>query len=282
MPRPHGFAAAVPLYYQLAGILREHIVSGKYHPGDRLPTEEALSRDYDVSRITIRQALSDLEKEGFIKREAGRGTFVADRTPFSNTFRMEGSLEDLISMGLSTSVKVLTLSTIKASASEAEFLRVNLGDPLVRCTRLRLHAGTPFSYIINHVPGDLGKHLKPEAWKKGSILRQIETELGIPMGDADQTISASLADAHLSRLLKTNIGAALLSVDRVVRSLEGRPVEHVHSYYRSDIYSFKAHLVHNPIPSETNESWSVSSAKRRGRADTRKANARERPRYEIR
>ena len=271
MPRPNGFAAAVPLYYQLASILREHIVSGKYLAGDRLPTEEALARDYDVSRITIRQALADLEKEGFIKREAGRGTFVADRRTFSNTFRMEGSLEDLISMGQSTTVRVLSLTTIKASASEADFLRLNLGDPLVRCTRLRLHGGTPFSYIINHVPGDIGKHLRPEAWKKGSILRQIETGLGIRMGDADQTISASLADAHLARLLKTGIGAALLSVDRVVRSVEGRPVEHVHSYYRSDIYSFKAHLVHNPVPSETDESWSVSSAKRRVRPATRKS-----------
>lgn len=271
MPRPNGFAAAVPLYYQLASILREHIVSGKYLAGDRLPTEEALARDYDVSRITIRQALGDLEKEGFIKREAGRGTFVADRRTFSNTFRMEGSLEDLISMGQSTTVRVLSLTTIKASASEADFLRLNLGDPLVRCTRLRLHGGTPFSYIINHVPGDIGKHLRPEAWKKGSILRQIETGLGIRMGDADQTISASPADAHLARLLKTGIGAALLSVDRVVRSVEGRPVEHVHSYYRSDIYSFKAHLVHNPVPSETDESWSVSSAKRRVRPATRKS-----------
>ena len=271
MPRPNGFAAAVPLYYQLASILREHIVSGKYLAGDRLPTEEALARDYDVSRITLRQALGDLEKEGFIKREAGRGTFVADRRTFSNTFRMEGSLEDLISMGQSTTVRVLSLTTIKASASEADFLRLNLGDPLVRCTRLRLHGGTPFSYIINHVPGDIGKHLRPEAWKKGSILRQIETGLGIRMGDADQTISASLADAHLARLLKTGIGAALLSVDRVVRSVEGRPVEHVHSYYRSDIYSFKAHLVHNPVPSETDESWSVSSAKRRVRPATRKS-----------
>ena len=274
MARPNGFAAAVPLYYQLASILRDHIVSGKYHAGDRLPTEEALARDYDVSRITIRQALSDLEREGFIKREAGRGTFVADRRTFSNTFRLEGSLGDLISMGLTTSVKVLTLATIKASASEADFLRVNLGDPIVRCTRLRLHAGTPFSYIINHVPGDLGKHLSAEAWKKGSILRQIETELGILMGDADQTISASLADAHLARLLKTTIGAALLSVDRVVRSIEGRPVEHVHSYYRSDVYSFKAHLVHNPFPSETDEPWSVSPGKRRPRTNPAKGKRR--------
>jgi GntR family transcriptional regulator len=265
MPRAHHFAPAVPLYYQLAGILRERIDSGKYVAGDRLPTEDALSKDYGVSRITIRQALGDLEKGGFIKREAGRGTFVADRRTFSNTFRLEGSLGDLISMGLTTTVKVLTLSTIRASTSEADFLRVNLGDPLVRCTRLRLHAGTPFSYIVNHVPGDLGKSLKPDAWRKGSILRQIETDLGVRMGDADQTISASLADAHLARLLKTNIGAPLLSVDRVVRSIEGRPVEHVHSYYRSDIYSFKAHLVHNPIPSDTDESWSVSPAKKKVR-----------------
>ena len=79
MPRPNGFAAAVPLYYQLAGILREHIVSGKYHAGDRLPTEEALSKDYDVSRITIRQALAILVDQGYLYRSMAKAPLFLPR-----------------------------------------------------------------------------------------------------------------------------------------------------------------------------------------------------------
>lgn len=262
MTRSSAFAGSVPLYYQLASVLREKILSGQFHAGDRLPTEAKLSAEFDVSRITVRQALAHLERDGFIRREAGRGTFVAERGAFASSMKLEGSLDDLISMGLSTQIRVLTLGMVKASAAEAEFLRVSLGDPLLRCTRVRLNGGTPFSYIVNHVPGDVGKRIPEDAWKSGSIMRVLEEELGIRIADADQTMSAALADPHLAKVLKTNIGAPLLSVDRVVRSIEGRPVKHVHTYYRSDVYSFKAHLVHHPGPVASGENWSIRSPKR--------------------
>jgi GntR family transcriptional regulator len=249
----------------MASVLREKILAGQYHVGDRLPTEASLSRDFNVSRITVRQALADLERDGFIRREAGRGTFVAERATFASSMKLEGSLDELISMGLTTQIRVLTLGVVKASAAEAEFLRVSLGDPLVRCTRVRLHGGMPFSYIVNHVPGDIGRRIPDDAWKTGSIMRVMEEELGIRIAEADQTMSAALADPHLARVLKTTIGAPLLSVDRVVRSVEGRPVKHVHTYYRSDVYSFKAHLVHHPIAGPSDDSWSMQPPQRRSR-----------------
>lgn len=231
----------VPLYYQLAGVLRENIVSGAFASGGRLPTEAELVEQYGVSRITVRQALRILEQEDLIRREVGRGTFVTEHGALKASVQVEGSLDDLISMVMATSVQIVDLRTIKASAQEASILDLEPGAPITRCTRLRLHHDEPYSRIINDVPRDIGRRLTRTDWK-GSILRALEDKLGIAIRDAQQTVRASLADATLARLLKTRIGAPLLYVDRVVMTDGGRVVDRVRTHYRSDIYSLSVHL----------------------------------------
>src|SRR5262245_62551455 len=76
----------IPLYYQLENILREKIVSGAYAAGSRLPTESELIRIYGVGRITVRQALTALAKEGLIERKRRRGTFVTERKTMRRNF----------------------------------------------------------------------------------------------------------------------------------------------------------------------------------------------------
>ena len=146
----------VPLYYQLGSILREKILSGSYAAGDRLPTEAELGDDFGISRITVRQALEALETEGLIRREKGRGTFVTGKRPFDGTLKMEGSLDDLIAMGLVTKVEVLDLQTVPASPEEAIALAVEPGALLTRCTRLRYNKSEPYSYIVNFLPHEIG------------------------------------------------------------------------------------------------------------------------------
>jgi len=262
--RPPRFATdAVPLYYQLGSVLREKILSGQFAAGDRIPTEAELSGEYGVSRITVRQALAAIEEEGLIRREAGRGTFVSEQPAFTGALRVEGSLDDLISMGLATSVRLLDLRTVKATPAQAERLQLQPGAPLTRCTRLRFHhEGEPFSYIVNLLPYEIGRRIRRPEWRKGTILKALE-RLGHAPEDADQTVQASLADANLARLLKTRIGAPLLSVDRVVRTREGRPVELVHTHYRSDIYCLNVHLVHRVDHASRERVWSLRRPRRR-------------------
>ena len=119
----HFVSDQVPLYYQLQTILTEKIQSGNLEAGQQLPTEAELGSQYGVSRITVRQALSKLEAENLIRREAGRGTFVNERRPFTSTLQLEGSLEDLMSIVRMTSVRVLRISQITASAEEARLLQ---------------------------------------------------------------------------------------------------------------------------------------------------------------
>ena len=237
---------SVPLYYQLANLLGEKIVSRELHTGDRLPTEVELVEQYGISRITVRQALRLLEQEGLIRREVGRGTFVTDYRPFTGALKVEGSLEDIISLSQNP-VQVLEVKTVKADPDDAEKLGVPVGSPIMRATRIRLHHDEPYSHIVNDLPADIGRRFQKSDWKSG-VLKVIEEKLKIPLRDAEQTVRASLADARLARLLNTKVGAPLLAVERVVRTDNGRVVERVRIHYRSDIYAMKVHLSRGDHP----------------------------------
>lgn len=239
--RTPGFVdRSVPLYYQLATLLSQKILSCELHTGDRLPTEAELVQQYGISRITVRQALRVLEVEGFIRREVGRGTFVTEYRPFTGALKVEGSLEDVLSLGKNP-VKVIDVRTIKASAEDAVQMGIPVRSPIVRATRIRHYHDEPYSHIVNDLPAEIGRHLTRNDWK-GVVLRFIEDRLGLPLRDAEQVVRASLADAQLARLLKTRVGAPLLAVERIVRSDHGRVVERVRTHYRSDIYAIKVHL----------------------------------------
>lgn len=217
------------------------MLSGRFALGDRIPTEAELVAEYGVSRITVRQALTLLDKEGLVRREVGRGTFVTEATPFTGEQKVEGSLDDLISIGLFTSVKLIDLHTVKATRADAAKLGLEAGASIIRCTRLRYWHKDPYCHIVVDLPWEIGHRLKRGDFK-GSILRALEDRLDIRIRDAQQSVRASLADAPLARVLETQIGAPLLSIDRLVMRDDGTPVEHVRTHYRSDIFSFSVHL----------------------------------------
>ncbi|MEJ2085646.1 MAG: GntR family transcriptional regulator [Acidobacteriota bacterium] len=253
----------VPLYYQLGTILREQVVSGRYAPGDQLPTETQLVEAYGVSRITVRQALKALEEQGLVRREAGRGTFVTGGATAPKPLQMNGSLDDLITMGLATSVKLLDLRQVTATRVDADALDIDEGDPLMQCSRLRVYKKAPYSYIVNRLPLDIAEKFKDHDWEKGAILQSIEKRLGLRLREADQEVRASLADASLARLLETRIGAPILSVDRIVRTDTNRAVERVHTFYRGDIYSLNVHLTREPDRARQARDWTLKSDAKR-------------------
>jgi GntR family transcriptional regulator len=231
----------VPRYYQLQNILLGKINAGEFAAGSKIPTEAALVKEYGISRITVRQALRALENEGLIRREPGRGTFVNEQDSFSGSLKFEGSLDELISLGLSDSVEVLTIGTILALQADAEKLGLDEGAKIVRCTRLRIRQNQPYCHVTNDLPFEIGQKIRRADWK-GSVSRALEEKLNIPLREASQIVGASLADSTLARLLCCRIGAPLLSVDRIVYTDHGKPVERVRTHYRSDIFNFTMHL----------------------------------------
>lgn len=237
----------IPLYYQLENVLREKITSGTFRGGERLPTESDLIEEYGVSRITVRQALQSLSDDGLIERKQGRGTYISARKSrkrkFTGVIHLTGSLDELIEMGMETPVKVLEMNRVEADSHEAELLEIKVKTPIYRLKRLRMHEGKPFGLIVNYLPEEIGAKLTMEELSSGALLHTMEAKLGYELDNALQEIHAELADPYVAKLLDVRVGTALLSIERTVYTQKQKPVEYVHTLYRSDIYGYSVKLV---------------------------------------
>jgi len=232
---------AIPLYYQLETILRKKITAGDFSPEVPLPSEDALAVKYEVSRITVRQALSSLEQDGLVIRQRGKGTFVSENTITLELPRFSGSIEDLILMGKRTETKVIESSWIDPPDIIRERLRIKDGQVL-RIEKIRHIEGDPFSHVFNYLPPELGSNLPMDLVKSKPMLMILEDELGVRANEAEQTVEATIADAADAFLLDIRVGDPLLKAERTVYDVKGNPVEYVSVVYRADKYAFTMKL----------------------------------------
>jgi GntR family transcriptional regulator len=232
---------AIPLYYQLETILRKKITAGDYSPEVPLPSEDALAVKYEVSRITVRQALSSLEQDGLVIRQRGKGTFVSENTSALELPRFSGSIEDLILMGKRTETKVIESSWIDPPDIIRERLKIK-DSQVLRIEKIRHIEGDPFSHVFNYLPPELGNNLPMDLVKSKPMLMILEDELGVRANEAEQTVEATIADASDASLLDIRVGDPLLKAERTVYDVKGNPVEYVSVVYRADKYAFTMKL----------------------------------------
>jgi GntR family transcriptional regulator len=231
-----------PLYHQIYSILRDEIIDGGYANGDILPSELELTRDYGVSRVTAKRALNELAADGLVSRERGRGTVVryeAVSAPIRSS--VEGLLENLLQMGLKTSVRLISFGYVPASARVARALACDAGAEVQRAVRVRSLEGEPFSHLTTHVPADIGRSYSRGDLASLPLLGLLE-RCGVIVCSARQTLTATLADARIAPLLEVQIGAPLLRISRTVYDQQARAVEYITGLYRPDRYQYQMDL----------------------------------------
>ena len=240
-------ALPLPKYHQIYLVLHEQLNEGRFAQG--LPPEMVLSKEFGAGRVTVRRALEQLANEGLIIRRAGRGTHPAPAEevvpgdgPQDARRRtkkgMSGLLENIVSMSMRTSVKVIEVRTIHASHSVAEALQIPFGAMVQKAVRRRSSKLGPVSHITTYVPDELAQRFGRKDLLRKPILRLIE-ESGVEMGRAQQTVSARQADAAVARELEVAVGTALLAVNRLVFDVNDRPVQWLHGLYRPDRYEYQ-------------------------------------------
>jgi len=235
-------AGGIPLYYQLETILRRKIDSGELTRGAVIPSEETLAQEYQVSRVTIRQALSLLVQDGLLIRHRGKGTFVSKTCRVLPASKLSGSLEDLISMGVLTQAKPINVSMRAPGEDARQALELGPEEQVLHIERLRLTDDTPLSYVNNYFPAAIGEKLMKLDLDAKPLLVILEDDLGIEVGEALQTVEATVAEVDVAKLLETRVGDPLLKVKRTVYDVQHRPVEYVSVLYRADKYSFSVRL----------------------------------------
>lgn len=235
-----GSAAPLPLYHQMYMVLREKLLEGGFDSDRPMPSEHELAKMFKVSRITVRRALEELEREGMIERHRGRGTFptrtAAAQPPLRSN--ITGLLENLLAMGLTTDVKLIDFGYVGASREVADALRVAPGAAVQKAVRVRSIKGAPMSYLTTWVPEDIGRRYGKDDLAARPLLSLLE-EAGVKVTSAEQTVSARLADARVADLLEVQVGAPLLSISRIVADQDDRPVEFIRALYRPDLYEYR-------------------------------------------
>lgn len=237
---PLGGGTPWPKYHHLYLVLRQRIRDGVYAQDGEFPTEQELTRDFGVSRITVRKALERLEREGAIDRQRGRGTFVNAPAPEALvSASLSGSIENLIAMGLRTQVEVVSFDYLPAPASIAAQMDLAPGTEVQRVVRIRSYEGRPFSHLTTHVPADIGRKYTEADMLETPLLLLLLERAGVSIVSGEQTITARLAEPEVARLLQIEPGEALLGITRLVRDQSGRCVELVTGNYRPDTYEHK-------------------------------------------
>ena len=237
---------SIPLYYQLEHILRTQIESGEALPGQRLPTEQELSRQYQISRATVRQALAALVSEGLLYRKQGKGTFVTEKALQTRAAKLTGFTEDLFHQGHRPEVQVLEMKRAPAPDRVAHQLHLAPGAEVVRFKRLRRAGGALLSYVVNYVLPEFGEKISERDLMEQPMLRLLEEKVKLPLGTVRHAVEAIKADAEIATLLEVNPLEPVLYIETLVRSAEGSPVEVANTYFRADRYRYTVELVWSP------------------------------------
>jgi GntR family transcriptional regulator len=151
-------------------------------------------------------------------------------------------MEDLVALGVSTSVRVRGFQSVSPPDYVAEKLDLGEGDQVVRIDKTRFIEGAPFSLVVNYLPEEIGSRLSPDDLSEKPLLVVLEEKLGIKADEALQSIEATIAGADVAALLEIRVGSPLLKVERTVFDIQGGPVEHVSVLYRADKYFYTVRL----------------------------------------
>ncbi|MGZ4981524.1 MAG: GntR family transcriptional regulator [Methylobacter sp.] len=236
------YPAPGPLYARIRDELRAQIISGNYQPHQKLPSESELIGCYEVSRITVRQALGELEKEGLLFKVAGKGMFVSKPKPFQDLARLQGFAEAMSKHGHEVYNHLVSLDFLPATAELTQ--RLGLAENLwvTELRRVRYLNREPVSYDVSYLSRNLGERLAREDLAGRDIFLILENEYGIPLGFADLAIDAVLADAETAELLQIAKDTPILRVERLTHSSDGTPLVFEHLYCRADNFQFRLRI----------------------------------------
>lgn len=244
---PSASSIQQPLYVRIKELLRSRIVDGVYQPLQQLPSETEMMAAFHVSRITVRQALGDLENEGLIFRLHGKGSFVSKPKAFQDLGRLQGFGEAMRRMGYETFSRVVGISTITPSTQIREVLKLGKRARVIELRRVRFLNREPISFDISYLPVALGQRLAREDLASRDVFVILENDYGLSLGHADLQIGSTLADSQLAAQLQVAEGSPVLHIERTTHDADGVPIDYEHLFYRGDAFQYRVRVDRGPL-----------------------------------
>lgn len=222
----------VPRYAQLADLLRQRIARGTWHAGDRLPSLHELTREFDVARVTVRQAVDVLAREGLVSAEQGRGTFVTARPARDRWLRLQTSLRDLAEVYRDDKPKL----TLLEEAAAVPALEPRDGKPAPRYRFLRrVHSRNGEAYcVISIYLDERVFRMAPQRFRRETVVPVLLELPRVKIATARQTLGISIADVETAGHLGIPVNAPVAEVRRVCTTPDATVIYLGEVIYRGD------------------------------------------------
>lgn len=214
----------IPRYHQIAGSLRERILSGKFAPGDRLGNQRRLAEEFGVTLMTLRHALEVLEREGLITRRHGLGTFIASPSVDYDILQLRTLAGDLSAQGTDVVTRFVRSGFIAADRSVSQALGCAAGEKVLCLERVRLIARRPISFQMSYLPRAVGEEAARADLRVTPLRHVLSHKLGLDVRSASETVSAVPLARHAARELGCRAGMPAFRSDRVSVTADGSAV----------------------------------------------------------
>ncbi|MDQ0223387.1 GntR family transcriptional regulator [Streptococcus moroccensis] len=226
----------LPAYIQIHNQIKDEIDQGIWKIGQRLPSERDFADHFEVSRMTLRQAVTLLVEEGVLERKVGSGTYVAS-TRIQEKMRGTTSFTEIIrSQGKHPSSQVISYIESKPNKKEQAHLELRPTETVIRMERVRYADEVPVVYEVAVVPKKFIARFAKEDITQHFF--KTLTEHGFKIGKSQQTIYARLAEGVVTDYLGLEAGQAILGLTQVSYFDDGQAFEYVKSQYAAERFEF--------------------------------------------
>ncbi|HEY9275018.1 MULTISPECIES: GntR family transcriptional regulator [Achromobacter] len=232
--------AQAPLYVQLSDLFRQRILKGVWKNGDKLPSLDALAEEFHVAKVTVRQAIDRLTRDGLLSPQRGRGTFVTGEPQDNRWFRVETTLENLSSVYRDTHPTILNIdeSTRTPLLNESDGVAA---EKYVFMRRIHTRNGQPYCVINIYLDAAIfAKH--PTRFRKETVIPILMGMSSVDIVSARQVLTISTADVEVARHLGINVNAPVAEVRRVFTGPERRVIYLGEVTYRGDFVRMEIDL----------------------------------------
>lgn len=255
--------AEAPLYGKVEEVLASEIARGDHPPGARLPSEDELLTRFGVSRITVRRAIQNLIQRGVVEIQRGRGTFVLAPKVSQELTKLTGFVEDMDTHGRKASARVVSQGVVAANTHVAQHLGVSKGTRVMRIERVRLADSVPMSFDETYLPLEIGQEIVRNDLRARPIFTLLEEKYGIPLTEAEYSLEAAAASAHVADALNVPEGSPIFRIERTSFTTAGKPIDYEMLSYRGDLIRFVTRVARHAKTTYSQPKAPRSSRKRK-------------------
>jgi GntR family transcriptional regulator len=222
--------------------LKEAIENNEIKEGEKIPSEKEIQQILDVSRITVRKAIEDLERDGFVKKYQGKGTIVMPTKHNYNLQELTSFSTDVQQAGGISNSVILDFKEVEADIKVANFLKVGIGEPVYYLKRLRMMGDKIVGLHDTYIKKKSPIIISPEEINSETSLYKLLVDKGIKLKYADETLEARIPGEKLKKLLGLTNKQAVFYKERITFDHNDDPIEYVEINYNADIYRYKVSM----------------------------------------